>query len=211
MSVTTPYAPPTEQGLSGRRRVSTDQEHRRHDLAVAAVETWSEHGYAHVSVRNVAKRTRFSHGMVHYYFASKDELVAECVEIARQGTQIDAGGAIEAASDVAGVTAALTDALCASLAESANLHRIRYDLRNQSLFDEELREHSEMLQKPWEDALARMHARLAELGADESIPAWIMDAQIDGMFQRAVRKQTIGDSNVSDELKNDLQSVLPVK
>jgi Transcriptional regulator len=124
-------------GSASRRTDADVHEGRRHDLAVAALHTWSEYGYSQVSVRNVARRTRFSHGMVHYYFQSKDALVAECVRIIRDSQIFGAGTAN--AGDITSYSQLVADTICESLRKNRRLHRIRFDLRNQSQFEPSLR------------------------------------------------------------------------
>ncbi len=52
---------------------------RREELAAAALKTLSELGYAKTSLREIAQNSDFSHGMLHYYFRDKIELITYCV------------------------------------------------------------------------------------------------------------------------------------
>src|SRR5690349_15394605 len=54
-------------------------EERRRELADAALQTLSELGYARTSLREIAQHTSFSHGVLHYYFRDKVELITYCV------------------------------------------------------------------------------------------------------------------------------------
>ena len=52
---------------------------RRTQLADAALQTLSELGYARTSVRDIANNSEFSHGVLHYYFKDKAELILYCI------------------------------------------------------------------------------------------------------------------------------------
>src|ERR1700750_1707183 len=48
---------------------------RRAELAEAALQTLSELGYARTSVREIAQNSAFTHGVLHYYFRDKVDLI----------------------------------------------------------------------------------------------------------------------------------------
>ncbi|WP_265442707.1 TetR/AcrR family transcriptional regulator [Flexivirga meconopsidis] len=181
---------------------------RRHDLAVAALQTWSEHGYSHVSVRNVARRTRFSHGMVHYYFSSKDALVAECVRMLSNNHTFDTAG-LDEAVDVTSYSAGLAAAIASSFRENRQMHRIRYDLRNQSQFDSTLRTYADELEKIRYERNDKIEQRYREFGWTFDPPFALLAAQVDALIERAVREDSFGAPDAADQLYQDLLQILP--
>jgi TetR/AcrR family transcriptional repressor of bet genes len=52
---------------------------RRRDLIEAAYQTFLEHGFNGMTVVRIGERAGMSHGIVNYYFKSKDELVTAVV------------------------------------------------------------------------------------------------------------------------------------
>src|SRR4249920_746808 len=52
---------------------------RRDQLAESALQTLGTLGYARTSLREIANNSPFSHGIVHYYFQDKLELVVYSV------------------------------------------------------------------------------------------------------------------------------------
>lgn len=52
---------------------------RRRDLIEAAYQTFLEHGFNGMTVVRIGERAGMSHGIVNYYFKSKDELVSGVV------------------------------------------------------------------------------------------------------------------------------------
>ena len=114
-------------------------------------------GYANTSLRDIARNSEFSHGVLHYYFADKSELITYCVrkykaECGRRYAAIVATAAT-AEELRAGVGAAMT----ATLRDDFLMHRLWYDLRNQSLFDETFR--GDVLEL--DESLERMIWRIA--------------------------------------------------
>jgi len=61
-----------------RRHVDKFAE-RRAQLADSALRTLSELGYARTSLREIAQNSEFSHGVLHYYFSDKVDLITHCV------------------------------------------------------------------------------------------------------------------------------------
>ena len=58
-----------------RRSPADKHDARRNQLAESALKTLGEVGYARTSLREVAHNSEFSHGVVHYYFHDKLELI----------------------------------------------------------------------------------------------------------------------------------------
>ena len=52
---------------------------RRLELAEAALATLAELGYARTSLREIAQKSDFTHGVLHYYFTDKVDLITCCV------------------------------------------------------------------------------------------------------------------------------------
>ena len=73
----TPMRSSTGRQASREERV----EERRTQLAQSALATLGELGYAKTSLREIAQNSEFTHGVVHYYFADKVELITHCVRL----------------------------------------------------------------------------------------------------------------------------------
>ena len=72
-------APESNRERISRRLVDKFAE-RRAELAGAALQALGELGYARTSLREIAQNSRFSYGVLHYYFADKLELILYCVK-----------------------------------------------------------------------------------------------------------------------------------
>ena len=52
---------------------------KRDELAMATLTTLAELGYARTSLREIAQNSEYSHGVLHYYFTDKLDLIAHAV------------------------------------------------------------------------------------------------------------------------------------
>ena len=66
-------------GVAARQAPADKYDERRNQLAESALRTLGELGYARTSLREIANNSEFSHGVVHYYFDDKLELIIYCV------------------------------------------------------------------------------------------------------------------------------------
>ena len=136
---------------------------RRDQLAESALQTLGELGYARASLREIANNSPFSHGVVHYYFKDKLELVIYSVRYykARCVTRYDSVVADSTTAD--GLLDAFAAKLAETIREEAPMHRLWYDLRTQSMFEEQLREAVTLIDKTLEEMIWRVVTRYAEL------------------------------------------------
>jgi AcrR family transcriptional regulator len=167
---------------------------RRAELGEAALTTLAELGYARTSLREIAQNSEFSHGVLHYYFTDKLDLIlcsvrqykARCVKRYDEVTTTATG--FDELLD--GFAAALGETLRAE----APLHRLWYDLRAQSLFEEAFRADVAEIDKSLEKMIWRVLSRLAEIsGEPVRLPSPVAYALFDGLFQQALLKHLSGD------------------
>src|SRR3982751_6584872 len=111
------------------RRPVDKFEDRRRELATAALQTLGELGYARTSLREIAVNSPYSHGVVHYYFADKVDLITYCVRQYKAECVTRYDDIVERASTADGLATDFADALVQTLAEDAPMHRLWYDLR----------------------------------------------------------------------------------
>ena len=120
-----------------RRQVDKFAE-RRAQLAAAALQTLAEQGYARTSLRDIAQNSDFSHGVLHYYFSDKIELITYCVRQYKAECVTRYDSIVASAGSAGELKQGFGAAMAATLREDATMHRLWYDLRNQSLFDDSL-------------------------------------------------------------------------
>jgi AcrR family transcriptional regulator len=168
---------------------------RRAELGEAALQTLAELGYARTSLREIAQNSEFSHGVLHYYFTDKLDLILCSVRQykARCVTRYDRVTAESTSVDelMAGFLANLGD----TVRTEAPMHRLWYDLRAQSLFEKAFRADVAELDKSLENMIWRVMSRLAELAAvPMTVQPLVIYAMLDGLFQQCLLKHLSGDA-----------------
>ena len=204
----------TEAEARNRERIARRQVdkfgERREELAAAAVATLAEQGYANTSLRDIAEHSAFSHGVLHYYFADKFELISYCVRQykAKCVQRYDSIVATAATADqlLAEVGAAMTG----TLRDDAAMHRLWYDLRNQSQFDERFRADVGDIDKSLEQMIWRIVSRYAELaGRPTAVSPSLAYALADGVFQQALLAYLSDAPDALDRFGANMRQVLP--
>ena len=194
-----------------RRSPADKYDERRNQLAESALRTLGELGYARASLREIANNSEFSHGVVHYYFRDKLELIVYCVRYYKAScvTRYDAVVAESTSADD------LLDAFAAKLVETlrdeAPMHRLWYDLRTQSMFEEPLREAVTMIDKTLEQMIWRVVCRYAELSGREVVMGSAAAyGVLDGVFQQALLAHLSGGPTALDDLVAQVHGLMPL-
>jgi len=200
-----------EPTARGTRRTPVDKyDERRTQLAISALATLGELGYARTSLREIATNSEFSHGVVHYYFANKFELITHCVGYykAQCVTRYD-GLVAESSSDVELLTR-FADKLVETMTTDAPMHRLWYDLRAQAMFEEQLRPNVLAIDAALQDMIGRVVERYADL-AERALAVEVTTcyALLDGVFENALLAHLTGDEHASDNLRARVVEVLP--
>jgi AcrR family transcriptional regulator len=179
---------------------------RRAELGEAALQTLAELGYARTSLREIAQNSEFSHGVLHYYFSDKLDLILCSVRQykARCVTRYDQVTAEAASFDE------LLEGFVANLGETlrteAPMHRLWYDLRAQSLFEEAFRVDVAELDKSLEKMIWRVMSRLAEhAGKPLQVQPAVIYAMLDGLFQQCLLKHLSGDAKAVGAMQEQVR------
>jgi AcrR family transcriptional regulator len=191
-------------------RASVDKfAQRRRMLAASALTAIAEHGYANTGLRVIAQHSELSHGSLHYYFDDKDDLVALAVwnyksECARRYDEI-----LDTATTGADLAERFGDEMAATLRDEASLHRLWYDLRNQSLFTEGFRDTIIRIDQLLADMVWAVVVRFAELeGRDVAVTPDLAYALFDGLFQNSLIRFLRGDAGAVDALRHEAPALL---
>jgi AcrR family transcriptional regulator len=191
-----------------RRQVDKFAE-RRAELAAAALRTLAERGYAETSLRDIAQNSEFSHGVLHYYFADKIELITYCVRQYKAVCVQRYDAIVNTAGSADELRKGLGGAMAQTLREDASMHRLWYDLRNQSMFDERFRADVLDIDASLERMIWRIASRYAELlAAPLAVTSPEAYALMDGLFQHALLRQFSGAPAAADDLDTRVQRLL---
>jgi AcrR family transcriptional regulator len=191
-----------------RRQVDKFAE-RRAQLAAAALQTLAELGYARTSLRDIANNSEFSHGVLHYYFSDKFELITYCVRQYKAECVTRYDSIVATAGSAAELKLGFGAAMAATLREDAALHRLWYDLRNQSLFDEALRADVHDIDQSLERMIWRIAGKFAELaGTPLAVTSAVAYALFDGLFQHALISHLADHASAARDLEENVPRLL---
>src|SRR6201987_845303 len=183
---------------------------RRIELAEAALETLAELGYAKTSLREIAQKSEFTHGVLHYYFRDKVALICCCVRHykAKCVTRYDPVTAGAQSRDE--LMKGFLEKLGETVRDEARMHRLWYDLRSQSLFEKAFRDDVAEIDKSLEDMVWRVASRFASLGGRQPvISSAALYALFAGLFQRCLLRHLSGDRKAIADLREEVQRLLP--
>ena len=182
---------------------------RRTELGEAALQTLATLGYARTSLREIAQNSEFSHGVLHYYFNDKTDLIVCSVRQykARCVTRYD--HVVASATTAEELTTGFLVTLGNTLRDEAPMHRLWYDLRSQALFEGAFRADVVEIDKNLENMIWRIMCRLAELaGKPMTLPASVLYALFDGMFQQCLLKHLSGDQGAIEAMQVDVRAAV---
>jgi len=184
-------------------------EARRGELAEATLKTLSEMGYARTSLREIAQNSNFTHGVLHYYFADKVDLIVCSVRQykARCVTRYDR--IIATSTSFGELEERFLDALAETLSQEAHMHRLWYDLRSQALFDDAFRADVAEI----DDSLKNMIARVTARGRKLARAAQVFSdadayAMYDGLFQHYLFRHLAGDTRAVGQMRDGARGLL---
>jgi AcrR family transcriptional regulator len=184
---------------------------RRIELAEAALETLGELGFARTSLRDIAQNSAFTHGVFHYYFSDKLDLICCCVRHykAECATRYDEVTATAKSRDE--LMEGFLEKLAATLREDARMHRLWYDLRAQALFEPAFREDVVEIDRNLEAMIWRIASRYAEFGGKTpAVSSSALYALLDGLFQSALLKHLSNDASAISDLLAEVKRLLPM-
>jgi AcrR family transcriptional regulator len=182
---------------------------RRTELAWAAVRTLAELGYARTSLREIAQTCDASHGVLHYYFQDKADLITCCVRLYKAHCVERYDEVTTQATTADALVEGFIERLSASIREDAHLHRLWYDLRAQSLFEPAFAPDVADIEQSLEAMVWRIMSRLAELAQQPlTLPPALLYALVDGIFQQCLIKHLAGDATAIPAMQEQVRTLL---
>jgi AcrR family transcriptional regulator len=198
----------TNRERVSRRQVDKFAE-RRAQLADAALQTLAELGYARTSLREIAQKSPFSHGVLHYYFSDKQDLITHCVRQYEAACVTRYDEIVATARSAGELKREFSEAMAQTLRADAPMHRLWYDLRNQSLFEESFRPDVLEIDQRREEMIWRVLSRYAEFtGVTPALPPGAAYAILDGLFQQALLHHLAGHDDAAEHLRANVIRIL---
>jgi AcrR family transcriptional regulator len=182
---------------------------RRALLAASALQTLSELGYARTSLREIAQNSEFSHGILHYYFRDKVELITYCVRQYKAECVTRYDQIVSTAGSAEELKQGFAEAMASTLREDAPMQRLWYDLRNQGLFEDAFRSDVLDIDQSLERMIWRIVSHFAELvGSPPVVAPAVAYAVFDGLFQQALLRYLTGHDSAAADLRTSVEQLL---
>ncbi|MCF8588415.1 TetR/AcrR family transcriptional regulator [Gordonia liuliyuniae] len=205
-TVVTPSSSPAERGV-GRRTKKLAA--KRDELARAAFKTLSELGYAGTSLREIAANSEYSHGVLHYYFSDKLDLIAHCVALYKSECVASYDDVLDDVDDADALRRRFVRRLVVTMTDDLPTHKLWYDLRLQALFEPSLVDGVQAIDAELEAMIWRVVSRYGELlGSVPLLDSAGVYAAFDGPFERAVRRSALGEEGAARDLAAQLDALL---
>ncbi len=183
---------------------------RRDQLAQSALLTLGQLGYARTSLRDIAANSEFSHGVVHYYFADKTELITYCVRYYKAQCVTRYDDLLAESGTAPELLDRFVDKLAETLVADSSMHRLWYDLRTQAMFEDTLRRDVLMIDATLENMIWRVLIRYAELSARPLVvDSGTAYAMLDGIFERGLLRHLTGDPDAVTTMRAQASALIP--
>lgn len=183
---------------------------RRAELASAALQTLAELGFARTSLREIAQNSDFSHGVLHYYFADKVDLITHCVRRYKADCVTRYDQIVAEAESAESLLDAFAVGLAQTLHEDGTMHRLWYDLRNQGLFEAPFRQDVTDIDESLERMIGRIVAEYARLaGSERAFTEHIAYGMVDGLFHQSLVSHFAGDTDAGPVLQEGIRQLFP--
>src|SRR5258707_5968851 len=183
---------------------------RRIELAEAALETLAELGYARTSLREIAQKSEFTHGVLHYYFSDKVDLICCCVRHYKAKCVTRYDQITSAAQSRDELMKGFLEKLGETVRDEARMHRLWYDLRSQSLVGQAFRDDLAAIGQSLGDMGWRVASRFASLGGRQPVVSRrALYALFAGLFHLCLRLQRSGDRKAITDLREEVERLLP--
>ena len=176
------------------RKAAPRNTEKKRELALHALSSLAELGFARMNLRDVAQRSGVSLGVIHYYFENKTELLTYGVVLYKEDFVKDIKTLIRAAPDPATLSGGVADFLANTVAQDAQVHRLWYDVRAQAQFDAAFHACVAEVEHALIDIFVALLTKLQTLGVKcretDPLRLYIL---IDGWFRYFLQQQLKGD------------------
>lgn len=200
------HMPPRSQPAPSKAKA------KRSFLIEQATLCLAQKGYAHVSLRDIAKASGVSLGILHYYFASKEDLLLAVIEGYKDSFIQELETAVVNAPPQRWLEQ-LLEVLHHSLTEKKALHRLWYDLQVQAMYVPAFRHHVNEIRARLHDLIARIVRQLfppathsMSMSVDGAVS--LIYAQVDGLFLQSMLEEATTPENAWSRFEQTLPQLL---
>jgi AcrR family transcriptional regulator len=185
------------------RKTSAKSAEKKRELALHAISSLAELGFARMNLRDVAQRSGVSLGVIHYYFENKSELLTYCIGIYKEDFIQGLKELIEASPGLEKLQEGVADYLAQTVAQHAHIHRLWYDARAQAMFDPAFHTAVDAVEHGLIDVFCKLFDKLDSLSIvyREHDPMKLYIA-LDGWFRYFLQRQLQGDGMAVEHFRS---------
>lgn len=174
---------------------------RRKQILKALYECLSEKGHERVTIKKIAQKAALPHGVIHYYFTDKDEIIAELVTTLQASYYNQWEKLLSTISDNTLKISAAIDFLAESMVLDPGLNRVLYNLVQMGFERKPVRDALKQAYRIYRQQLADLF--FSRIPADEQqVSATALLAMIEGLaLQWMIEEDVIKPEQVKALLK----------
>jgi AcrR family transcriptional regulator len=185
------------------RKFSTKSADKKYELAMHAISSLAELGFARINLRDIAVRSGVSLGVIHYYFENKTELLIYCVTVYKEEFIAGLKDLIARAEHSGRLLSGIADFLADTIDKQAHIHRLWYDVRAQAQFDDAFQpvveEFEVLLTNIFEVLVAKLRELDVDCSAAEPLKLYLA---LDGWFRYCLQRKLMGDAEATGMLRH---------
>jgi AcrR family transcriptional regulator len=196
-----------------RETKQTKAEAKRAYLIEQAARCLAEKGYAHVSLRDIARESGVSLGILHYYFASKEELLLAVIQSYKDRFIVELEQAL-LKQPIFGWMDRFIAVLRDALIRDRDTHRLWYDFQVQAMYLPPFRAEVTKIRSRMLELIDRVILRLqaeekiAEVPYHRDLLVSVLYSLIDGLFFQALLSENDQTEEAIARLEQGLPAVL---
>jgi AcrR family transcriptional regulator len=179
---------------------------RRKEIADKALEALAKKGYAKTSLRDIAAQADISLGSLSYYFEDKSAMIQYCTRRYKRKFISDLLDLTTKPLSTKEFVDQFIDVFVHAITEDQDVHRLWYDSKIQSLFDETFQNTVGGIEEELSNMVTVVIHHLESLSGKKSPVApqqayWLLD----GMFQHFLMAGMFGEKHVDEKLQKELK------
>jgi AcrR family transcriptional regulator len=179
----------------GRRKIGDE---RREQIIQALYDCLAETGHESVTVKQIAVRAGLTHGAIHYYFASKEEIIEALVLSLISRYENDFNRILENNTDLKNIMPVLMSHFLDIFIFDKRLNRVFVNLTQMSFEREKVRVNMKKLFQAYRSNFKKLNMRAGIEEKRAGILAMGMVALLDGLsLQRAVDNKSVDNDSVN--------------
>jgi len=187
------------------RKSNADE--RRKQILQALYDCLTEKGHERVTIKKIAQRAGLPHGVIHYYFSDKDEIIAELIKNLQAAYYNQWDNLLSAISNDSRKIPAAIDFLAESMVLDPGLNRVLYNLVQMGFERKPVRDALKQAYRIYRQQLADLFFRKNAAG-EQHVSATALLAMIEGLALQCMIEEDVVEP---EQIKRLLKKTADIK